>query len=104
MRRNRRVIAAALASAGVGIAACAAVTGTAPPAHAAAAGTRGTVPVIIFFKSQFAQAASRDRSAERFALVQAAQAPHLGQLRALGATDVRTYRLVNAIAARVPRA
>src|ERR1700722_18212062 len=134
MRRNRRVIAAALASAGVGVAACAAVTGTGPAAYAAAAthgaaehsatkhgatehgatehgatkhgaaGTSGAAAVIIFFKSEFAGTASRDRSAERLAQIQAAQVPYLGQLRSLGATDVHRYRLVNAIAARVPSA
>src|ERR1700722_3371001 len=123
MRRNRRVIAAALASAGVGVAACAAVTGKGPAADAAAehsatkhgapehgatkhgaAGTSGAAAVIIFFKSEFAGTASRDRSAERLAQIQAAQVPYLGQLRSLGATDVHRYRLVNAIAARVPSA
>jgi len=99
MRRNRRVIAAALASAGVGVAA---VAWTAPAAHATTSG--GTAAVIIFFKSEFAGTASRDRSAERLAQIQAAQVPHLGQLRSLGATDVHRYRLVNAIAARVPSA
>src|ERR1700722_13207736 len=122
MRRNRRVIAAALASAGGGVAACAAVTGTGPAGSAAAAthgaaehsatkhgatkhgatkhgaaGTSGAAAVIIFFKSEFAGTASRDRSAERLAQIQAAQVPYLGQLRSLGATDVHRYRLVKAI-------
>jgi hypothetical protein len=60
------------------------------------------VPVIIFLKNQWAEGGSRVRVDQRAALVQAAQAPHLGQLRSLGATHLLSYRLVNAIAARVP--
>ena len=39
---------------------------------------------------------------QRSALIQAAQAPYLDQLEQLGATDVHSYQLVNAISARVP--
>ncbi|HEY3877600.1 MAG TPA: S8 family serine peptidase [Trebonia sp.] len=62
----------------------------------------GTEPVIIFLKNQFAEAGTSLRSDQRFALLQAAQAPYLGQLQQLGATDVHGYRLADAISARVP--
>ena len=65
---------------------------------------RATVPVIVFLKNQWAGAGTQIRSDERGALIQAAQAPYLGQLRALGATGVTGYRLADAIAARVPAA
>jgi hypothetical protein len=111
MRGNRRVISAALVPA----AACSAlaliaVSAGAGPAQAAAA-TRasaagstanGTEPVIIFLKNQFADTGTSIRSGQRFTLLQAAQAPYLGQLQQDGATDVHSYRLANAIAARVP--
>src|SRR6202030_1861861 len=51
---------------------------------------------------QWAETGSRIRSDKRTALIQAAQAPYVGQLQALGATDVHGYRLVDAISARVP--
>jgi hypothetical protein len=60
------------------------------------------VPVIIFLKNQVAATGSTIRSDQRSAVMQAAQAPYLGQLQRLGATDVLGYHLVNAIAARVP--
>ncbi len=72
--------------------------GRSPARH----GRGGTEPVIIFLKNQWAGAGSRIRSGKRIALIQAAQAPYLGQLQALGATGVHGYRLVDAIAARVP--
>jgi len=109
VRGNRRVFSAALVPAGVcsALALAAVSAGAAWPAAAAAdpvtaAGTSGTVPVIIFLKNQWAEAGSRIRSDQRPALIQAAQAPYLGQLQSLGATDVLRYRLVDAIAARVP--
>ena len=116
MRGNGRVISRALVSAGVCSAlTLAAISAGAGQAAAAPAGTRSlalctpagasrTVPVIIFLKNQWAGAGSRIRSGKRFALIQAAQAPYLGQLQALGATGVTGYRLVDAIAARVPAA
>jgi hypothetical protein len=65
--------------------------------------TGATVPVIVFLKSQpTAPGGARDRSDQRLALVQAAQAPYLDQLEQLGAADVHRYGLVDAIAARVP--
>ena len=71
------------------------------PATPAAAGP--TVPVIVFLKNQpAAGGAGTDRSDQRFAVIQAAQAPYLDQLERLGAADVRRYGLVDAIAARVP--
>jgi hypothetical protein len=117
MRGNRGVISAVLVPA----AACSALVLTAvsaaagpaqaaatmrTPAAAAPAATRpaarGTEPVIIFLKNQFADTGSSIRSGQRFTLLQAAQAPYLGRLQQLGATDVHSYRLANAIAAQVP--
>ena len=61
------------------------------------------MPVIVFLKNQpAAGGGARDRSDQRFALIQAAQAPYLDQLEQLGAADVHRYGLVDAIAARVP--
>ena len=60
------------------------------------------MPVIILLKNQQPETGSRIRSDKQAAIIQAAQAPYLGQLQALGATAVHTYRLVDAIAARVP--
>jgi Subtilase family len=99
MRGNGSVISGALVLAGVSsavaLAGVPAVAGTAPPA-------RGTVPVIMFMKNQWAEAGSGIRSVQRPALVQAEQAPYTRQLQALGASHVTRYRLVDAIAARVP--
>ncbi len=67
-----------------------------------AAGGNRTQPVIIFLRNQWAETGSRIRSDKRTALIQTAQAPYVGQLQALGATDVHGYRLVDAISARVP--
>src|ERR1700761_3224537 len=115
MRGSGRAISSVLASAG----ACAltlavvsagpvlAITAPAPAVSAksaAPAKATGTVPVIIFLKNQWPGAGSRVRSDKRSALIQAAQAPVLGQLRALGASGVLGYHLVDAIAARVPAA
>jgi hypothetical protein len=88
---------------------CAALALASVPAEAAmrspaaSAVTGATVPVIVFLKSQpAAPGGARDRSDQRFALSQAAQAPYLDQLEQLGAADVHRYGLVDAIAARVP--
>jgi len=80
--------------------------GAGPAAAAPAAGIApsGTVPVIIFLKNQWPEAGSHLRINQRTALLQAAQAPYVEQLAAVGATKVLGYRLVNAIAARVPAA
>jgi hypothetical protein len=97
----------------VGVGICAALTLTSAlasvPAVAAMrspagpAATGATVPVIVFLKSQpTAPGGARDRSNQRLALIQAAQAPYLDQLEQLGAADVHRYGLVDAIAARVP--
>jgi hypothetical protein len=107
MRGNGRVFSGALAAAGVcsALAVATASAGAGPAAAAAtdgAAQSSGTQPVIIFLKNQWAQTGSRIRSDKRTALIQAAQAPYLGQLQALGATDVHGYRLVDAISAHVP--
>jgi hypothetical protein len=82
----------------------AAVPAKSPAKSAAPATASGTVPVIIFLKNQWPGAGSRVRSDKRSALIQAAQAPVLEQLRALGASGVLGYHLVDAIAARVPAA
>src|ERR1700749_681581 len=105
MRGKGRVISGALVSAGVCSAlTVASATAGAGPAGAAAVpgGGSGTHPVIIFPKNQLTGAGSRIRSDKRTALIQAAQAPYVGQLQALGATDVHGYRLVDAISAHVP--
>jgi Subtilase family len=93
----------------VGAGICAALALASVPAVAAMrsptapAVTGATVPVIVFLKSQpTAPGGARDRSNQRFALIQAAQAPYLDQLEQLGAADVHRYGLVDAIAARVP--
>ena len=75
----------------------------AAPGRAAAAAAGAAVPVIVFLKNQpAAEGGDRDRSDQRFAVIQAAQAPYLDQLEQLGAADVHKYALVDAIAARVP--
>jgi hypothetical protein len=105
MRGKGRVISGALVSAGVcsALTVAAATAGAGPAAAAAVpAGGSGTHPVIIFLKNQLSGAGSRIRSDKRTALIQAAQAPYVGQLQALGATDVHGYRLVDAISAHVP--
>jgi hypothetical protein len=103
MRGKGSVFSGALVSAGVCSAlAVAAASAGAGPAAAAAVGGSGTHPVIIFLKNQWADTGSRIRSDKRTALIQAAQAPYVGQLQALGATDVHGYRLVDAISAHVP--
>src|ERR1700733_8296634 len=105
MRGRGRVISGALVSAGVcSVLTVAAATAGAGPAAAAAvpAAGSGTHPVIIFLKNQLSGAGSRIRSDKRTALIQAAQAPYVGQLQALGATDVPGYRLVDAVSAPVP--
>jgi hypothetical protein len=74
---------------GVGICAALALTSTLASVPAVAAmrspagpaATGATVPVIVFLKSQpTAPGGARDRSNQRFALIQAAQAPYLDQL------------------------
>src|ERR1700733_10184139 len=105
MRGRGRVISGALVSAGVcSVLTVAAATAGAGAAAAAAVAARGsgTHPVIIFLKNQLSGAGSRIRADKRTALIQAAQAPYVGQLQALGATDVHGYRLVDAISAHVP--
>ena len=102
MRRNAAVTAAALGSAAAfSVLALTAVSG---PAQAAPAVKSGTEPVIIFLKNQFAVTGTGLRSDQRLAQLQAAQAPYVGQLQQLGATDVHGYQLANAISARVPAA
>jgi hypothetical protein len=128
MRGNGRVISGALVPAGVcaalalaGLSAAQPAAAQPPAARAATAaqangpgtgnpaargssstGAVGTQPVIVFLKKQLPGAGSRIRSEERSAEIQAAQAPYLGQLQADGATHMHPYRLVDAIAARVP--
>ena len=115
MRGNGRVISGALVTAGVcsalalagsaaaaGPAAAATAGRSAPTGPDRAAGDSGTEPVIIFLKSQWAGSGSRIRSEQRSAVVEATQASYAGRLQALGATHLHSYRLVDAIAARVP--
>ncbi len=107
MRRIARgfsVITAGVVAAAV----CSVADGSGGAALAAAgahtAATGGTVPVIVFLKSQpTAAAGGTVRSGlESSATVQAAQASYAGQLQQLGATDVQTLSLVDGVAARVP--
>jgi hypothetical protein len=111
MRRNGRVSAALMSTAACSALTLAAFSASAGPAQVAATGkaaasaaTGTTEPVIIFLANQFADSGSGLRSEQRSAQLQAAQAPYVGQLRSLGATDVHGYRLGNAISARVPAA
>ena len=116
MRANGRIISGALVSAGVcsalalaaisaGAGSAEAGTGAGPVSNAGTrTGAGGTVPVIIFLKNQGPGTGSRDRSDKQTTIIQAAQAPYLGRLQALGATAVHAYQLVDAIAARVPAA
>jgi Subtilase family len=95
-------ICAALALASVP-AAAAIRSPAAPAALAGPAAAGAAVPVIVFLKNQPGGAGgARDRSGQRLALLQAAQAPYLSQLAQLGASDVHKYALVDAIAARIP--
>jgi hypothetical protein len=105
MRGIARVLSAGIIAAG----ACGtlALAGGAPPASArtvVAAGAR--VPVIVFLKYQPPIAASGDTAGlrQRGEAIEAAQAPYLSELRAMNATAVKRYRLVNAFAATVPAA
>ncbi len=112
MRGNGRVISGALVSAGVGATLALAAASAGPAAAAQASGSApftatqatasGSQRVIIFLKKQWPETGSRNRFGQRTALIQAAQAPYVGQLHALGATDMHGYRLVDAISARVP--
>jgi hypothetical protein len=121
MRGNGRVIPAALAAVSACSALALAAVATAGPAAASAAAPAGdglsqpagsagatttgagaTTPVIVFLRNQPSAAGSPAGSAARLAQVRAAQAPYLTRLALLGATDLHGYRLVNAIAARVP--
>jgi hypothetical protein len=105
MRGNERVLPATLATVGACSAlALTAVTTAAGPAAAKVTGTAATAPVIIFLKNPQTAAESPLSAAGRLAQVRAAQAPYLARLAQLGAAGVHGYRLVNAIAARVPAA
>ena len=80
-------------------------TATAKASERPAASGDIRAPVIVFLKNQPPPAAgTTTRYGRRSALIQAAQTPYLEQLRQLGATDVHSYQLVNAISARVPAA
>ena len=99
-------IVAAAAAAALGVT-TAPAAGTARPGSGAKASTVGAkgarVPVIVFLKEERpGPGVSRVRSGQRSVLIQAAQAPVLQQARQLGATDVTSYRLVDAFAAAVP--
>src|SRR3984957_10233797 len=95
-------ICAALALASVP-AAAAMRAPAAPAALAGPAAAGAAVPVIVLLKKQpAAEGGDRDRSDQRFAVIQAAQAPYLNQLEQLGAADVHKYALGDATAARIP--
>jgi Subtilase family len=114
MRGNRKAFSGALVTAGAfaaltlaGLSPGSGLTtaGAARPSRLTADAASGTVPVIIFLRNQLAApGGTRVDIDQRAALFQAAQAPLVGQLESLGATDVLGYRLVNAIAAHVPSA
>ncbi|HEY0934317.1 MAG TPA: S8 family serine peptidase [Trebonia sp.] len=81
-----------------GPAQAASTAGSGPAAKAGG----GSQKVIIFLRNQLASAGSGIGSGQRLAQLQAAQAPYVGQLQQLGATDVHGYRLADAISAKVP--
>jgi hypothetical protein len=87
------------------VAGVSAAAGASAAAASAAAGAGARVPVIVFMKNQpAASSGSHLRSSQQLALVQHAEEPYRDQLAQLGATGVRSYRLVDALAARVPAA
>ena len=107
MRGTARALSAGIVAAGVAAAlglTTAPAAGTARSGTGATAGARAArVPVIVFLtEERSGTGAGRVRSGQRSALIQAAQAPFLQHARQLGATDVKSYRLVNAFAASVP--
>jgi Subtilase family len=96
MRRFVRVLSAGILSAGAW------GTLTAAPSAASGlsgAGTGNPVPVIVFLSYQPPVTVG-----QRAQVTGAAQAPYLGLLQQLHATDIKTYTLVNAFAATVPAA
>jgi len=103
MRGYARALSAGIVAAGV-VAALGLTTAPAAGTARAGAGASGArVPVIVFLKEERpGPGVSRVRSEQRSALIQAARAPVLQQARQLGATDVKSYRLVDAFAASVP--
>jgi len=110
MRGNARALATGILSAGVASvvglswahAAGSAQASTAQASAGAATGAR--VPVIVFLKNQPEASGVGSVRSEKSALIQAAQAPYLQQLRSLDATHVKSYRIVDAFAATVPAA
>jgi Subtilase family len=60
-----------------------------------------TTPVIVFLKDQPSLSPASARSAERTDAIAASQAPFLGELAEVHATRIKTYSLVNALAATV---
>lgn len=72
------------------------------PARAARLSADVTTPVIVFLKDQPAVVSPDSaRSAARNGAIAASQAPFLRELAEVHATDVKSYRLVNAFAATV---
>ncbi len=101
-RSVRLMAAAGSALAAVAGTSVLAVGAQAAPAASAATGTSKSQPVIVVLRTQFAPAREGTRAATaRMTQVSSAQAPVLTALRAAGATHVRTYSLVNALAATV---
>jgi hypothetical protein len=71
-------------------------------AQAAQLARNADQPVIIFLKNQPAQAQAGSAAArQRAAVVRAAQSPVLSELRAVHATGIKQYQLVNSLAATV---
>ncbi len=98
MRSIARVLSAGILSAGT----CGALTLAGAPAASAATAVAGgaPVPVIAFLGYQPALTAAGAAGLQtRAQSIDAAQVPFLSLLRQLGATRVKTYRLVDAVAA-----
>ncbi|HTU07846.1 MAG TPA: S8 family serine peptidase, partial [Trebonia sp.] len=103
MRGYARALSAGIVAAGVAAALGLTTAPAAGTARAGAGASGARVPVIVFLKEERpGPGVSRVRSEQRSALIQAARAPVLQQARQLGATDVKSYRLVDAFAASVP--
>jgi hypothetical protein len=110
--RRRGIAAVIIAIAVTGIAAISASAKSSShqstklsPALRAALSKNANQHVIVILKSQLRQARAGTRSAAaRVAAVKAAQAPVMSQLRSVHALHVKSYQLINAVAATVSKA
>jgi Subtilase family/Peptidase inhibitor I9 len=110
--RRRGIVAVVIAIAVTGIAAISASAKSSShrstklsPALRAALSKNANQHVIVILKSQLRQARAGTRSAAaRVAAVRAAQAPVVSQLRSVHALHVKSYELINAVAATVSKA